>query len=81
METGIVPVQVEAETYIALDGATGLHTAAQFGAIELHGWMSRIASLDTPDRMIFDLDPDGVSHSPKRGARPPTSPKSCARSA
>ena len=58
METGIIPVQVDTETYMALDGAIGLRIAAQFGAIELHGWMSRIASLDAPDRMIFDLDPD-----------------------
>jgi bifunctional non-homologous end joining protein LigD len=58
MEAGIVPVEVGAETYMALDGALGLHTAAQFGAIELHGWMSRIGALDAPDRMVFDLDPD-----------------------
>ncbi len=58
MEAGIVPVEVGSETYMALDGALGLHTAAQFGAIELHGWMSRIGALDAPDRMVFDLDPD-----------------------
>ena len=58
MEAGIVPVDVEGETYMALDGALGLRTAAQFGAIELHGWMSRIGSLDAPDRLVFDLDPD-----------------------
>jgi bifunctional non-homologous end joining protein LigD len=58
MESGVVPVEVEAETYMALDGAVGLHTAAQFGAIELHGWMSRIETIDAPDRMVFDLDPD-----------------------
>ena len=58
MGTGIIPVEVGSETYMALDGAAGLHTAAQFGAIELHGWMSRIGALDAPDRMVFDLDPD-----------------------
>jgi bifunctional non-homologous end joining protein LigD len=58
MESGVIPVEVGAETYMALDGAVGLHTAAQFGAIELHGWMSRIGALDAPDRMVFDLDPD-----------------------
>jgi bifunctional non-homologous end joining protein LigD len=58
METGIVPFDVEGETYMALDGAVGLHTAAQFGAIELHGWMSTMQAIDAPDRMVFDLDPD-----------------------
>jgi bifunctional non-homologous end joining protein LigD len=58
MEAGVMPVEVGDETYMALDGATGLATAAQFGAIELHGWMSRLDALDRPDRMVFDLDPD-----------------------
>jgi bifunctional non-homologous end joining protein LigD len=58
MEAGIVPFDTEGETYMALDGALGLHTAAQFGAIELHGWMSRMDAIEAPDRMVFDLDPD-----------------------
>src|SRR6185437_1873376 len=58
MEAGIIAVEVGSQTYMALDGAIGLHSAAQFGAIELHGWMSRIGALDAPDRMVFDLDPD-----------------------
>ena len=58
METGVAPIEVGAETYMALEGALGLATAAQFGAIELHGWMSRVDAIDRPDRMVFDLDPD-----------------------
>jgi bifunctional non-homologous end joining protein LigD len=58
MEAGVLPVEIDGETYMALDGALGLHTAAQFGAIELHGWMSTTDALDAPDRMVFDLDPD-----------------------
>ena len=58
METGIIPVEVDDETYLALDGAVGLRTAAQFGAIELHGWMSRTDAIEAPDRLVFDLDPD-----------------------
>ena len=58
MTAGVVSVDVGDETYMALNGAEGLHTAAQFGAIEIHGWMSRLATPDHPDRMIFDLDPD-----------------------
>ncbi|MDE2365110.1 MAG: DNA ligase D, partial [Hyphomicrobiales bacterium] len=58
MNKGVLGVGDEAEPYMALDGKTGLMTAAQFGAIELHGWMSTTDSLDHPDRMVFDLDPD-----------------------
>ncbi|WP_330082917.1 DNA ligase D [Methylocystis iwaonis] len=58
MSKGILTVENEDEPYIALDGALGLHTAAQFGAIEIHGWMSLASDLDRPDRMVFDLDPD-----------------------
>jgi bifunctional non-homologous end joining protein LigD len=59
MTKGILKVEDEGgEPYIALDGALGLHTAAQFGAIEIHGWMSLASDLDRPDRMVFDLDPD-----------------------
>ena len=59
MSRGIVEIpQPGDDSYIALDGALGLRTAAQFGAIELHGWMSRLDRIDNPDRMVFDLDPD-----------------------
>ncbi len=57
MTKGVLTVTGEREPYMALDGALGLHTAAQFGAIELHGWMARRDDLDHPDRMVFDLDP------------------------
>ena len=59
MSRGIIQIpQQGEESYMALDGALGLRTAAQFGAIELHGWMSRLDRIDNPDRMVFDLDPD-----------------------
>lgn len=58
MTAGVTPVEVGEEIYMTLEGAVGLATAAQFGAIELHGWMSRVGALDAPDRMVFDLDPD-----------------------
>ncbi len=58
MTRGVIAVKDGDRTYIALDGAEGLRTAAQFSAIELHGWMCRADRIDHPDRMVFDLDPD-----------------------
>ena len=46
------------EKYFALSGEVGLAAAVQFGTIELHGWNATLPTLDKPDRMIFDLDPD-----------------------
>jgi len=37
-----------------LDGLIGL---AQLGVLEIHPWGTRIEHLDTPDRIVFDLDP------------------------
>jgi bifunctional non-homologous end joining protein LigD len=57
MNGSVLKVDCDDETYFALAGSAGLHAAAQFGAIELHGWMARRDDLDHPDRLIFDLDP------------------------
>ena len=46
------------ERYFALAGEEGLSAAVQFGTIEFHGWNATLPTLDHPDRMIFDLDPD-----------------------
>ncbi|HEY7766187.1 MAG TPA: DNA ligase D [Aestuariivirgaceae bacterium] len=48
----------EHKDFIALHGADGLTTAAQFGVIELHGWGARLPKLNNPDRVVLDLDPD-----------------------
>lgn len=47
-----------AEDYVTVQDADGLVGTAQMGAIELHPWGSRNQSLEKPDRLIFDLDPD-----------------------
>ena len=57
MNGSVLKVDCEGEAYIALAGEAGPHTAAQFGAVELHGGMARRGDLDQPDRLIFDLDP------------------------
>ena len=46
------------EDYLYVDDADGLVACVQMGTIEFHGWGSSVATLEQPDRMIFDLDPD-----------------------
>jgi bifunctional non-homologous end joining protein LigD len=46
------------ERYIAVSSAEGLVGLAQMGGLEIHPWGSRNDSLEKPDRIIFDLDPD-----------------------
>ncbi|WP_374295235.1 DNA ligase D [Sphingomonas sp.] len=46
------------EPYLYLTDADGLAACVQMGSIEFHGWGSSVATLEQPDRMIFDLDPD-----------------------
>jgi bifunctional non-homologous end joining protein LigD len=46
------------EPYLFIDAPAGLLTCVQMGAIEFHGWGSRIEDIEKPDRMVFDLDPD-----------------------
>ena len=47
-----------AEDYIYVEDGAGLLACVQMGTIEFHGWGSRAAAVEQPDRMIFDLDPD-----------------------
>lgn len=46
------------EEYLYIDDADGLVACVQMGTIEFHGWGSSVATLEQPDRMVFDLDPD-----------------------
>jgi bifunctional non-homologous end joining protein LigD len=52
-----VAVPGHAEKYIAIDSTEGLTALVDSGSVEFHGWQSRYAKLEFPDRMIFDLDP------------------------
>ena len=47
-----------AEQYITISKREGLVGLAQMGVLEIHPWGSRNESLENPDRLIFDLDPD-----------------------
>jgi bifunctional non-homologous end joining protein LigD len=44
--------------YLYVTDADGLVMCVQMGTIEFHGWGSSVATLEQPDRMVFDLDPD-----------------------
>ena len=44
--------------YLMVETAEGLVSTAQIGALELHVWGSRKRTLERPDRLVFDLDPD-----------------------
>jgi len=46
--------------------AAGLVYLADQACIALHGWMSRVGSLNRPDKMVFDLDPAGDDFEPVR---------------
>lgn len=45
-------------TYLYVDNPAGIIELVQMGAIEFHAWQSRVADLEKPDQIIFDLDPD-----------------------
>ena len=46
------------EEFLTVDSPEGLVGLAQMGVLEIHPWGSRNESLEQPDRVIFDLDPD-----------------------
>lgn len=46
------------EDYLYVDDIRGLIACVQMGTIEFHGWGSRVAKVENPDRLVFDLDPD-----------------------
>jgi bifunctional non-homologous end joining protein LigD len=43
---------------ITIESVEALVGAAQMGTIELHTWNAVASSIEKPDRVIFDLDPD-----------------------
>ncbi len=46
------------EDYLYVEDADGILACVQMGTIEFHGWGSHVETLEQPDRMVFDLDPD-----------------------
>ena len=48
----------EVQDYLYVQDARGILACVQMGTIEFHGWGSKVAKLEYPDRLVFDLDPD-----------------------
>ena len=57
------------EPYLYVEDAEGMLACVQMGTIEFHGWGSRVDDVETPDRLVFDLDPDeGLDFADVKGA-------------
>jgi bifunctional non-homologous end joining protein LigD len=48
----------KSEEFLTVDSSEGLLGLAQIGVLEIHPWGSHNESLEKPDRIVFDLDPD-----------------------
>jgi bifunctional non-homologous end joining protein LigD len=67
-DTGGFPEQIKStsvtekdgtkEDYFYIDDLAGLVAGTQMNALEWHIWGSRRQSIEMPDRLVFDIDPD-----------------------
>lgn len=57
-EVAVKEASGETENYMYVREAKGLVAAVQMGTLEFHVWGSPVDRLETPDRLVFDLDPD-----------------------
>ncbi len=60
-EVIIIPVATgsgETEEYFYIENTAGLVSEAQMGTLEFHIWGSTVETLEMPDMLVFDLDPD-----------------------
>jgi bifunctional non-homologous end joining protein LigD len=46
------------ERYLYVESANELMACAKVQTVEFHGWGSRAGQIETPDRLVIDLDPD-----------------------
>jgi bifunctional non-homologous end joining protein LigD len=59
-EFGHIRIKEKSATreYMTIEDERGLVAAVQVGTLELHVWGSHTDTLEKPDRMVFDFDPD-----------------------
>ncbi|MBA4019109.1 MAG: DNA ligase D [Pirellula sp.] len=70
-QVGKVAVRIDSgkQDYVMIDDVAGLVALVQVGALEFHPWGSKKPRLETPDQIVFDLDPGpGVAWSGVRSA-------------
>ena len=48
----------DGEDLLFIEDFDGLAALVQLGVVEVHVWGAKVAQIETPDQMIFDLDPD-----------------------
>ncbi len=53
----IAEKEADGGTYAVVEDVRGLVGLVQIGVLELHPWGATVERLETPDRLIFDLDP------------------------
>jgi bifunctional non-homologous end joining protein LigD len=58
IEQVLVTEKNKSDYYPTIHDLAGLTALVQMGVLEIHPWGSQADSLERPDRMIFDLDPD-----------------------
>jgi bifunctional non-homologous end joining protein LigD len=51
------PAKIERDPYVYIDDLDGLLALVQMNVVEIHAWGAKLADPDTPDRLVFDLDP------------------------
>jgi bifunctional non-homologous end joining protein LigD len=52
-----VPERTGPARYFAVEDLDGLLALVQLGVVEIHAWNSHADTPETPDRIVFDLDP------------------------
>ena len=53
-----VPDPEDGEELLIIRDFEGMAALVQLGVVEVHIWGSTLAAIDTPDQIVFDLDPD-----------------------